>query len=173
LASHQHSEHENVRPECLSCERLSDAQKMASARGLLRPLISQPGQGGAGRGPGARHRRAQVGPSCQSMNCSVLVLFGVSPTFSDLIEIALLNFTGASTPPRLGYLRTLVSIDTHSSARPMAALLSSFRGYLRKFSPGYRRVYGSTPSVGASPCAECRFASKAFGTFYDPEREEE
>jgi hypothetical protein len=52
-------------------------------------------------------------------------------------------------------------------------LLSSFRGYLRKSGPGYRRDYGSTPDVGAAACTERRFAGTIFGTFYDPEQEDE
>jgi len=68
---------------------------------------------------------------------------------------------------------TLACIGRHSSARPTATLLSSFRGYLRKSGPDYRRICGSTRGVGASACAECRFASTIFGTFYDPEQEGE
>jgi hypothetical protein len=63
---------------------------------------------------------------------------------------------------------TLACIGRHSGAGPTATLLSSFRGYLREPGPGYRRTRGSTPSVGASACAECRFSSPIFGTFYDP-----
>ena len=39
---------------------------------------------------------------------------------------------------------TLACIDRHSSARPTATLLSSFRGYLRKSGPGYRRLWANT-----------------------------